>query len=203
MNKLAKTQNQRKIVLRHGINDANYVVKPTVDGKVVICPFYATWYNMLERCYSHALHNHFPTYIGCTVHSSWLSFMTFRRWMSKQDWDDKCLDKDIIIVGNKHYSPMTCVFVSHEVNTLLNTNDAIRGECPLGVRKHRNSFQAQIRIHGKTKYLGRFVTPEQASVADNIAKAEYIRTTALGQTDPRIISALMRHAILYEDGMIK
>ncbi len=34
-----------------------------------------------------------------------------------------------------------------------------------GVCQHRGKYQAQIKVHGKSIYLGRFTTPEEASAA--------------------------------------
>ena len=31
----------------------------------------------------------------------------------------KCLDKDILVQGNKVYSPNTCIFVTNDINVLL------------------------------------------------------------------------------------
>lgn len=77
---------------------------------------YATWKNMLERCYSDELHSRYPTYKGCTVCDEWHNFQNFAEWMVAQDYDGKHLDKDIKVKGNKTYSPETCSFVTCKEN---------------------------------------------------------------------------------------
>ena len=146
---------KRKLVYGIGINDADYNIQSKISGKNVRCPYYRKWTNMLNRCYSDKPHDKYPTYIGCTVCDEWLTFSNFKEWMIKQDWKGMHLDKDIKINGNKTYSPETCVFIPHEINSLMLDCAASRGALPLGVSYHRNgsSVMARVRtIHGvKTK----------------------------------------------------
>ena len=102
-----------------GINDATYIVKTTINGKRVTCPYYSKWSEMIRRCYSTEYQGRKPTYSDCCVHAGWWLFSSFKRWMEKQDWQGKHLDKDLIKAGNKMYSPLTCVFVSNKVNTAI------------------------------------------------------------------------------------
>ena len=69
---------RRKLVYGVGINDADYVVNPTVGGRRVICRFYQSWLCMLTRCYSvKSLKSH-PEYVGCSVCDEWLAFSAFK-----------------------------------------------------------------------------------------------------------------------------
>lgn len=111
----------RRLVYGVGVNDADYMLKPTVNGRRECCPFYQKWKSMLERCYSDKNFKKYPSYIGCTVCYEWLIFSKFKSWMENQDWKGKQLDKDIRVKGNKIYSPETCSFVSHAVNTIEGT----------------------------------------------------------------------------------
>jgi len=78
---------------------------------------YRTWHNMLLRCYSDQYLSKNKTYIGCSVCDSWLNYQNFAEWYIKNNPRDKYhLDKDIIIDGNKIYSPSTCKFVSAQLN---------------------------------------------------------------------------------------
>ena len=65
--------------------------------------------------------------------------MEFKRWMEKQDWEGKQLDKDIIKKGNKLYCPEFCFFVDNKVNSILTDPAAARGGTPNGVHKRKNS----------------------------------------------------------------
>ena len=88
---------------------------------------------MLTRCYSKKYLESYPSYIGTSVCSEWLSAKAFRKWMEQQDWHGKCLDKDIIVPGNKLYSPETCAFVLPATNSFVIACDARRGDYPIGV----------------------------------------------------------------------
>lgn len=176
----------RKLVYGVGINDADYQVKPTVNGKKIRCQFYRKWKGMLKRCYSDNYQIKYPTYKGCAVCEEWLIFSNFKSWMVNQDWKNKDLDKDILITGNKFYSPDTCIFVSHEINMILTDRAAARGKWPIGVcfNKQSNKYQAQCVVGGSKKYLGLFKTPEDASKAYKAFKSKLIRSIAKRQDQP-------------------
>lgn len=200
---LKKSMSHRKLILGHGINDAGYLTNPTVGGKKVMCKYYRTWRSMIGRCYSIKCHAKQPTYIGCTVAPEWHSFVEFRSWMEHQDWQGKHLDKDLIQPGNKVYGPEACVFVPREINNLLTTTHAARGDLPLGVSRHGKGFRAYVGINGERQNLGTFTTPEEAHTAYITAKAAHIRHVAAEQSDSRLTAALIRHAGMYEQGEIK
>lgn len=169
-------QKSKKLICGVGINDANYVIGHMVDGKLVLCPFYRRWSDMINRAYNKKLHGNNPTYIGTTVSEEWHYFMKFREWMITQSWEGKELDKDILKPGNKHYSKETCVFVSRELNGLLANSAAKRGMYPQGVswNKRDKKFQARTSIRGKTKSLGHYDTVEEARKAYIKEKIDYI-----------------------------
>ena len=185
-----------------GVNDADYAVKPVgPDGQMEICPFYRTWQSMLTRAYSPVYHLLRPTYVGTTVCEEWHLFMAFRAWMAEQDWEGKQLDKDIRQPGNKQYSPQTCMFVTPEINRLLNDHAAARGDFPIGVACRENRYQARVRENGKEKHLGLFDTPEEAHLAWRKAKVAIIRRAAM-TGDIYLYSGLMQHANLIEQGQV-
>lgn len=177
-----------------GISDANYVVCQTIDGKKKICPFYQVWHSMLQRCYSSKLQVRRPTYLGCTVVEEWHSFMAFRAWMIRQDWQGKQLDKDILVAGNKIYSPSACIFVSRSINNLLNDHGSARGEWPIGVfyRIQNKKFQAYCHLNGKQKYLGLFLDPHLAHRAWQHFKIKVIQQAAADSKSACLVAALNR-----------
>jgi hypothetical protein len=185
-----------KLICGIGINDANYVVCRRVGKQRIWCPFYRAWIAMLNRCYNKSYQKHWPTYIGCTVDSKWLTFSLFSAWMQRQDWQGKSLDKDVLIQNNKIYSPLTCIFINPAINTLLNNSKSARGENPLGVSfiKKAKKYVAQCSAKGKDKYLGCYDTPEEAHEAYKAFKYKYIAEIANQQSEP-LRTALLNYVI--------
>jgi len=183
----------RKLIYGRGINDADCQTEIVKDGRRITCPYYRRWMNILVRCYSSKFHEKNPTYKGCSVCKSWLTFSNFEKWMLQQNWKGNQLDKDIINQGNKIYAPEYCRFISHELNTLLVARDAIRGSYPMGVSwsKWHKKYTAQISIGGKRKHLGLFKTPEEAKAVYNKAKYAEIKRHAMMQSDPLIKAGLL------------
>jgi len=184
----------KRLVHGYGINDADYLVKPIIKGKRRKCPYYERWTNMLSRAYSPIYHEKQPTYRDVTVCDEWKSFMSFRRWMIKQDWQKKELDKDILFPNNRVYSPSTCVFVSREVNALFAKGKTVKSKYKIGVSFHNNSgkFRSRINIHGKENSLGYYDTENDANQAYLIAKANHIKTF-YPIVSKKIKSGLKRH----------
>jgi len=201
----------KKLLYGVGINDADYVVKikKTVgvreDGRRIqkdiwICPFYTIWVSMLSRCYNPKLHKEEITYSDCEVCEDWKLFSNFRTWVVNQDWEGKCLDKDILVRNNKIYSPDTCVFITHQVNNFVIERANDRGEWPIGVyfdSKNKN-FKAQCSYEGKIYYLGRFQNPEDAHNAWLKFKIEKAYDLASKIKDPRVASALIERYENYQ-----
>lgn len=176
-----------------GTNDANYHVHAMVNGKKKACPFYLTWTNMLKRCYD--TKNQYATYVGCSVDESWHSFMTFKAWMEKQDYQGNALDKDIILPDNKVYSASTCAFVPTSINMLLLDHRKGRGDWPRGVSfTKQNRFETYCKVNGVKVHLGLFDTAEQASDVYKNFKSTLVYKVASTYPDPRVAAGLKLHA---------
>jgi hypothetical protein len=177
-----------------GINDASYQVRARANNNIFKCPFYKTWSDMIRRCYDKKYHLRQPTYAGCSICDEWISFMSFRSWMIKQDWKGNQLDKDIILTGNKVYSPDFCAFVSKDTNVFPQDSAAIRGKWPVGVSFHKKAgkFMAECGnpITKKREYLGLFLTPEEAHLAWRKRKHELACQLADIQSDARVADSL-------------
>lgn len=182
-----------------GINDAPYIINIKVDGSYVMCPYYKTWKSMLARCYSANFQSANPSYRGCWVCDEWLYFMNFRMWMEKQDWEGLFLDKDIIVKGNKCYSPDTCIFVTRQVNSILIDRAADRGGCVVGVSwsKSNGKYCAKCSVDSKQVNLGFYDSEEEASFAYRVFKGNVVKVIAEQQEDIRLVDALMEIAAGY------
>ena len=187
-----------------GINDADYMVCPRINGKMLTCPFYQSWVSMIKRCYCPKLQARYPTYKDCSVTKHWLTFSNFKSWMTNQDWKDKQLDKDILVVGNKTYSPENCLFVSGQINNLLIDSSASRGKYPQGVSFHKRlrKYRSYCMVNGKQNHIGLFATPKEAELTYLKFKSLLIIKTANCQEalkTPRLRYALLRHAKIMTD----
>ena len=151
---------------------------------------------MLQRCYSEKYLESHPSYIGTSVCSEWLYASEFKKWMEQQDWEGKCLDKDIIAPGSKLYSPETCAFVHARTNSFVTACDASRGAYPVGVslRKSTGKYRADCGnpFSGEQEYLGYFLTPQEAHEAWRKRKHEIAQLVAATESDPRIVEALKK-----------
>jgi len=186
---------KRKPLFGVGINDSDYIVAKISDKGKIVCPYYRVWASMISRCYSSKYQKNRPTYKGCAVTSDWLIFSNFKRWMMTQEWQDKVLDKDILVTGNKIYSKDMCIFVTNQINTLLVDCARSRGMWPLGVnyKKQTNKFMACCSVNGKSNHIGYFTTPEEASAAYRAFKYRLILSASKEQVNP-LKSALIRIA---------
>ena len=108
------------------------------------------WREMLRRCYSPNFLFQNPSYKGCSVCNEWLSFSNFKRWFDNNYVDGYQLDKDILVKGNKIYSPNTCCFVPQEINNLFTKTTIRRGKYPIGVWKRNDNGKFRARNTGKT-----------------------------------------------------
>lgn len=162
---------------------------------------------MIRRCYSEKWRHRNPAYAGCSVCDEWHTYSTFRVWFISRFKDGYVVDKDILIHGNKIYSPQTCLMVPWEINALLISERASRGQYPIGVCKSGKKFVAAVskRIQGKhSEIVGRFDTPEEAFYAYKQAKEAYLKEIAeeyykQGKITEEVCLALMKYEVEITD----
>lgn len=173
--------------------------KVSENGKHTKC--YKTWNHMLERCYDPKYIQKHPSYKGCKVSNEWHDFQNFAGWFEKNYYQIKeermCLDKDILIKGNKMYSPDTCIFVPQNINKIFTKNDTNRGNFPVGVYYSNKKYNAQCNTNEKRKYLGCYNTPEEAFQVYKQYKEDYIKKVAEEYRD-RIPTKLYEAMINYK-----
>lgn len=144
---------------------------------------YRFWKAMMERGYSKSYSDKQSSYKDVTVCDEWHNFQNFAKWFENNYNPDVmegfALDKDILIKGNKIYSPKTCCFVPQEVNNLFKVTKSCRGEYPVGVHlNNKLKIKALLSKKGKQEDLGTFKTPEEAFKAYKTAKEEWIKIMA-------------------------
>lgn len=163
------------------VGEGSYKVK--ING--IETKQFKVWYDMMVRCYNNKYHIKRPTYQDCTVCDEWHNFQVFCEWFDKNyyevDNEKIHLDKDILIKGNKVYSPDTCVFVPNNINMLFTKSNARRGNLPIGVcwKKKNRKYVAQCSNgHGIQTHLGLYDTPEKAFESYKIHKEKLIKNIA-------------------------
>lgn len=168
---------------------------------------YVCWANMLKRCYSQDN----PKYIyykGCTVCEEWLCYENFEIWWNDNYYEisgEKMnLDKDILIKGNKIYSPNTCILVPARINTLFVFNKNVRGDLLIGVYYDQvhNKYVAHCKIGEKRKTIGYADSEEEAFLLYKEAKEQEIKRVAQLYKDIipyKLYKAMMNYTIEKED----
>ena len=92
---------------------------------------YIKWRDMMQRCYDKNVHKKYkPEYADKCVCEEWQNYANFKLWFDEHYVPCKSnqmdLDKDLLVQGNKIYSPETCVFLVHYQNTLF---EGRKGDC--------------------------------------------------------------------------
>lgn len=166
---------------------------------------YKHWVGVLQRCYSDIWHSKYPTYKDCTICDEWKFLSNFKKWFDENYKEGYHLDKDILVKGNKVYSPSTCAFIPPRINLLHGRSQASRGEFPVGVHKRGNRYVASVTLgDSHIKSLGYFITPIDAFRAYKEAKQKIIKEVAQeyydrGEIIKRVYDALMRYEVEITD----
>jgi hypothetical protein len=174
---------------------------------------YDAWKGMLRRCYSNETQERCPTYKDVSVCEEWLLYENFYEWLHEQEnfeqWYDNerwAVDKDILIKGNKIYSPDTCCLVPQNVNSLFARVNANRGDFPIGVVKHYKNFQASCNnpLIIKQVTIGTYNTPEKAFYAYKEYKENLIKQIAekeynKGNITQQCYNAMINYEVVITD----
>jgi hypothetical protein len=122
---------------------------------------YQVWASMLSRCYCKDNLKRRPNYLEVEVSDNFKDFNYFSEWCNNQKGFGLAgyqLDKDILSrgTGKLIYSEDTCCFIPNK----LNMHFLVEGK--EGVNLNKGSWQANISISGKTKYIGCSSDKEEA-----------------------------------------
>lgn len=165
------------------------------DGKV--SPAYVSWKSMMNRCYNGKFQKRSPTYQGCTVDDRWHNFQNFANWFNINHKDGYQLDKDILISGNKLYSPETCILVPASVNCFISSSTAPNSKYPIGVNydKYMRGFKASCcDSSGVQRHIGLYIDPYTAHDAWKKRKLEVLLEMKedIDRIDDRIYPSIIR-----------
>jgi len=160
------------------LGDGNY--QGTKGNRLDIV--YGIWNNMLARNYDAYTQTKQPAYIGGSVCEEWLNFNNFCDWYVNHESYGLGynLDKDLLVKGNRLYSPETCTMLPIEINSMIAGSPKSKNGLPLGVNKIDNGYVARLNKHSEGReYLGYYKTPEEAHEVYVTAKERYVHNTAI------------------------
>lgn len=158
----------------------------------------------MRRCYNEKEKLKWKSYLEAEVCEEWHDYRNFAKWYNDNYYQidnmQMHIDKDILVKGNKIYSPETCVFVPYNINSLFTKGNTMRGDCPIGVNYHKRDkvFYARVRNNkGQRMELGGFSNPTDAFNAYKMAKEQIIKDVANEYKD-KIPQRLYEAMIKYE-----
>lgn len=174
---------------------------------------YQTWQGMMIRCFDIKYKESSPTYRDVTCCKEWLLYENFYEWVHSQVNFDKWLnnnkwnlDKDILVKGNKFYSPETCCLVPSNVNNLFVKKNKNKGTLPIGVTKRKNRFFAQCSNFSGQGHetLGYYTCLDDAFLAYKNRKEEIIKQVAeteynKGNITKGCYEAMIRYEVEIDD----
>lgn len=149
--------------------------KATNNGKKT--KIYTSWHFMIQRCYTDK--PRYSNYKDCTVCDEWLNFQTYAIWAESNGLINGFeVDKDLLVKGNRVYSPSTCVVVPHEVNVVILGANGNRGDLPIGVDFNKNKYRVRLNKDGVLVEIGYFDDVDTAFMAYKHEKEIYIKEVA-------------------------
>lgn len=172
-----------------GVGMIGIEYKAKINGKIT--KEYDTWKSMLRRCFDIKHKEKYIEYKDITCCNEWLLYENFYKWLHSQENFDKwnngyrwAIDKDILLKGNKVYSPENCCLVPQNVNSLFTKRKAYRGDLPLGVQRTGNYYYAvcknpftnkQEKFNYCLNVIEAFLAYKQykENVVQQVAKIEY------------------------------
>lgn len=188
---------RHKKVHGKGVNDLEINTKKDIS--------YRVWHNMLSRTINELNKSKMPSYSDATICDEWLIYSNFKKWFDDNYIEGYELDKDILVKGNKVYSPNTCCFVPHEINTLIINRKRFRGLYPIGVSKSgKRTYKAIVNIRNTRIHIGTYSSVEEAFNAYKRAKEVILKQIAKeyfeeGLIKENIYKALLTYRIDIDD----
>ena len=139
---------------------------------------FGIWCGMIDRVYNEEKRSKYETYSDCIICDEWQNYQIFREWYDKEFYqvgtERMHLDKDILVKGNKFYSPDTCLIVPQRINMLFlqkpNKYNLPSGISPMANNRYRAEYNG--------KKVGNYDTLEEAIQAHDNEKRKAIKKVA-------------------------
>lgn len=124
------------------------------------------WSDMFLRCYDpYYLNNDkYIAYRDVVVCEEWHNYQVFAEWYYENYVEGFELDKDFLFVGNRVYSPQTCIFLPKRINIFIankmrKRENSSGGHAGISIRKLKNGITYVIKCNNfdtsEEIYLGR------------------------------------------------
>ena len=169
-----KQQNWKQLQYVRTYNEKGYLGMDDIDYHSDV---WIRWTNMLQRCYSEKIHEYKPYYKNCSVCEEWHNFSNFKIWYDEHFIPGMKADLDKDLVGGKGesvYSPETCSFITHFMNTLFE-----KRETSTRISKNKEGkFSAVMSILNRATLIGEYETEEEAKEGFAEYKRNYIKNIA-------------------------
>lgn len=164
---------------------------------------YIAWRGAIVRGHCNIYKKKRLTYKDCYVCDEWHNFQVFADWYCNHESYGLGyhLDKDLLVKGNKVYSPDTCTMIPNHLNKLIGDNYKKDGDLPLGVTVSGKKYKARLNHRDGNIYLGVFENAGNAANAYAKAKESLVRkeTEKLkGTIDKRAFESLRNWRLLPE-----
>ena len=153
---------------------------------------YHIWNNMISR----SLEN------NSIICEEWHNFQNFAQWYENnwkywmKGWR---IDKDILVKGNKIYSPETCCLTPSEFTNIFKTEESKIERLSTGVRKGKSGkYTAVTRIDGVTVRFSGYSTNEEAYEKYKQVKEKQFKDKAIkyrGQITEECFNAIYNYKI--------
>lgn len=151
-----------------------------------------SWNGILTRCFDKKTKEKYPTYKDTTCCDEWLLYDNFYEWLHSQENFDKWLngsrwavDKDILVKGNKIYSPETCCLVPMNINSFFSSHGNKLYDMPAGIDMVKGKFLVRCcnPITNNRERLGLYKTLEEAFCVYKQRKEDIIKQLAQKEFD--------------------
>ena len=139
---------------------------------------------MKERCKRGEYDSRFLAYKGCSVCEEWNNFEKFEEWYLDNYYlcnnEKLFIDKDLLVSGNKIYSPSTCCLLPRILNNSITKYTAFKHGLPPGVTHGQtlaNTYSVNISF-GDVKLNKTFKDVSAAFNCYKNEKEKYIKKLA-------------------------
>ena len=190
------------------VGQGDYIVYK--DGRTT--KYYDDWHSLMQRGFDEEFKIKYSTYKDVIVNPECYCLQDFGKWFDENyyeiEGEHMCLDKDILVKGNKEYRFDRMIYVPSRINSLFTKSNATRGDCPIGVcyNKENGKYKASCSIIKNNrkikKHIGYYNTPHEAFLAYKEFKEAYIKQVAdeyKGRIPDRLYEAMYRWEVEEDD----